>query len=183
MSGDLAEIFSRKMRAASIGAAPVHRHVAARAEECAALAKAFGLPGIAELSGEFALSAEKTQNGIIDAGLVLRARVTQICVITLEKFDAALAETARLRFVPAATVTEDAEIAELNPESLDGPDEIPYAGEAIDLGATLSEQLALALDPYPRKPGAQLPSNSGDSTGNPFAALAARRGNPANDTQ
>ena len=37
---------------------------------------------------------------------------------------------------------------------------MPYGGDSIDLGAALAEQLALALDPYPRKPGAKLPAGS-----------------------
>ena len=182
MSGDLANIFSRKMRAAGIGAAPVARQIVANDGECAALAEVFRLPGMAELSGDFILTSAKTHGGVIDAELRLRARVMQTCVITLEPFDTVVQEIAQLRFVPATNLHEDAEIAELSPEALEAPDEIPYAGEVIDLGATLAEQLALALDPYPRKPGAELPAAAGGSAGNPFAVLA-ERNKPANDPE
>ncbi len=46
----------------------------------------------------------------------------------------------------------------------------------IDLGEALAEQLALALDPYPRKPGAKLPSEASDDGANPFSALKAKFG-------
>jgi hypothetical protein len=55
-----------------------------------------------------------------------------------------------------------------------------------DLGEAVAEQLALALDPYPRAPGAELPaeaaeagSEEGEATAPgpaaPFAALAGLR--------
>jgi hypothetical protein len=184
VSGDLAEIFSRKQRIGGIGAAPVRRRIIADAGECGALAAEFGLPGVARLAGDFTLQAARGQAGsFIDAELTLEAKVTRICVVTLEPFEVNVKETAQLRFVPAAALREDAELAELNPESLEGPDEIPYTGESVDLGAALAEQLALALDPYPRKPGAELPADFTDSVAHPFAALAARRGKPANDPE
>lgn len=184
VSGDLAEIFSRKQRIGGIGAAPVRRRITADVGECGALAAEFGLPGIAGLTGDFTLQAARGQTGsFIDAELTLEAKVTQVCVVTLEPFEVKVQETAQLRFVPAAALGEGAELAELNPESLEGPDEIPYTGESVDLGAALAEQLALALDPYPRKPGAELPAGFTDSVAHPFAALAARRGKPANDPE
>jgi hypothetical protein len=46
------------------------------------------------------------------------------------------------------------------------------AGGGVDLAAVLTEQLALALDPFPRKPGARFeaPGTAGELS--PFAALA-----------
>jgi hypothetical protein len=180
----LAEIFSRKMQLGAVGARPVERRIEADAAECAALAAQFGLPAIASLAGDFTLvRAAGSGSGVIEATLGMAARLSQICVVSLEPFDANIAETAILRFIPASALREDAEIAELDPESLEGPDELPYAGDAIDLGAVLAEQLALALDPYPRKPGAKLPPGASSSGENPFAVLAARKILPANDPE
>jgi hypothetical protein len=177
----LTAIFSRKMKLGGVGATPVQRRIEADAGENIALAKVFGLPEIARLAGDFTLVCSR--GGIIDVTLALTARVTQICVLTLEPFDAKVTETAKLRFIPAAALREDAEIAALDPDSLEGPDELPYRGDIIDLGAALAEQLALALDPYPRKPGAKLPPAATDGSAHPFAALAARKGLPANDPE
>lgn len=156
------------MKLGGIGPEPVTRHIKANAAECAELAAVFGLPGIAALEGVFTLKHER--GGVIGADLELRASVTQICVVTLEEFGARIAEDAVLRFVPASKL-RDGEDVVVDAETLEGPDEIPYAGEVIDLGAVLAEQLALALDPYPRKPGAKLPEGLLDEPETPFAAL------------
>jgi hypothetical protein len=179
----LSEIFSRRMKAAPIGTVPVQRRIEADPAECAALAEVFGLKAIAGLAGDFTLASLAGTGGVIEASLALTARVTQICVVSLEPFEANIAELARLRFIPAAKLREDSDIAEIDPESLEGPDELPYAGDVIDLGAALAEQLALALDPYPRKPGAKLPPGASSGDANPFAILAARKALPANDPE
>jgi hypothetical protein len=179
----LSEIFSRRMKAGAIGTVPVSRRIEAEPAECAALAQAFGLPAIASLKGDFTLASPASAGGVIEATLALIAHVTQICVVSLEPFEAKIAETARLRFIPSAKLREDSEITEIDPESLEGPDELPYSGDAIDLGAALAEQLALALDPYPRKPGATLPPGASSGDANPFAILAARNALPANDPE
>ncbi len=164
---------SRPVRAASIRDAPQVHEVVASAQERAALAALYDLPEIAALRGRFALRHE--QGGVIAADLEMQARVTQTCVVSLENFEATLRETSELRFVPAASLPESAGL-ELDPETLEGPDEIQYAGETLDLGAALAEQLALALDPYPRKPGATLPAEAAAPPASPFAVLRGRRG-------
>ncbi len=171
MSDEMSEIFSRRMKLGGIASAPVSRAIAATPVECAALAALFGLPGIAALEGEFLVSHER--GGVLLAEVKLSARVTQVCVVTLEPFDTKISEVTTLRFVPSAKVREGEPLV-LDAETLEGPDEIPYAGEAIDLGAVLAEQLALVLDPYPRKPGAKLPEGFGEEeTSGPMAALLA----------
>ena len=179
----LAVIFSRKMKVGTIGTVPVTRRVEADAAERAALAAEFSLPAISSLTGNFTLTGSAGAGGVIAATLELGAKVTQICVVSLEAFEANIRETARLRFIPASALREESDIAPLDPESLEGPDELPYAGDVIDLGAALAEQLALALDPYPRKPGAELPAGAGGEVSNPFAILAARKNLPANDPE
>ena len=164
--------FSRPIRAAHIHADEQTHDLEADEAARAALAARFGLPGIAALSGRFTLHHER--GGIIAAQLAMTARVTQLCVITLEPFEADIAEQVELRFVPAAKLEGDEEV--LAPESLEGPDEIPYEDGIIDLGEALAEQLALALDPYPRKPGAVLPDEASDGEANPFAALKGKFG-------
>ncbi|MBV9776353.1 MAG: DUF177 domain-containing protein, partial [Acetobacteraceae bacterium] len=88
------------------------------------------------------------------------------CVVTLDEFEAELTESFTVRFVP-----EGAESPEIDPEA---EDEIPYRGRTIDLGEAVSEQLALALDLYPRRPGALLPEAEAAPPG-PFAGLGALR--------
>jgi uncharacterized metal-binding protein YceD (DUF177 family) len=64
-------------------------------------------------------------------------------------------------------------------EELEGDEPDIVNGGAIDLGELAAEELALNLDPYPRKPGAELaaelgsvqPENEQRSGDSPFAAL------------
>jgi len=163
--------FSRPIKAAHIHAQPQIFELAADEDARAALAQRFGLPEIAQLSGVFTLHHERA--GIIAAHLAMRAKVTQTCVVTLEPFPAEIAEDSELRFVPAKAAADE---EELDPETLEGPDEIPYADDVIDLGEALAEQLALALDPYPRKPGAELPGEASDDGASPFTVLKGRFG-------
>lgn len=123
-------------------------HLRATPEECSSLAIRLDLPAIARLDGQFHL--QPVPGGIVLATLDMIAEVTRISVISLEPFPASVRETARLRFVPA----EGEELDDLvDPEA---PDDIPYTGDVLDLGAALAEQLALALDPYPRGPNEAL---------------------------
>jgi hypothetical protein len=53
------------------------------------------------------------------------------------------------------------------------PDDLPAEAGAVDMGEALAQQLSLALDPYPRAPGAELPAEATDGGAHgPFAALA-----------
>jgi uncharacterized metal-binding protein YceD (DUF177 family) len=91
--------------------------------------------------------------------------VVQVCVISLDEFESEVVERFVVRFVPEGTESD-----EIDPD--EDVDEIPYAGGVIDLGEAAAEQLGLALDPYPRKPGATLPESAAGEPGNPFASLA-----------
>ena len=87
-------------------------------------------------------------------------------MVTLDEFPQEIGEDFAVRFVPAGTESDE------DPES---EDEIPYESGLIDLGEATIEQLALALDPYPRKPGAALPEEAEPEDESPFAALARLR--------
>jgi len=53
---------------------------------------------------------------------------------------------------------------------------VTFAGGIIDLGEAAAEQLALALDPYPRKPGSSgVPETPEQEAGGPFGRLASLR--------
>ncbi|MBB5372428.1 YceD family protein [Acidocella aromatica] len=169
------EELSRTVKAGLIHENPQTHEVVADETALTALAERFGIPGIAKLRGDFTLRHKRS--GVIAATLRMHARVTQVCVVTLEPFESDITEEAELRFVPIREQAEDEE-EEFLPESLEGPDELPYANGIIDLGAALAEQLALALDPYPRKPGAELPPEASDDSAHPFAALKSRLGKP-----
>ena len=159
---------SRPLAIEAVGAGGLSREVVAGAAECAAVAARLLLPAVAALSCRFQLAREGSDGRVVVATGQLTARLTQVCVVSLDEFEADLTETFRIRFVPDGTQEEEGD-----PES---DDEIPYLGASIDLGEATVEQLALTLDPYPRKPDAVLPEEElPDAVVHPFAALAACR--------
>lgn len=136
--------------------------VKATGSECAAIAVRLLLPAMASLRCRFQL--HPLPGGRIVASGTLNAMLSQVCVVSLEPFTAEIKEKFRIRFVPEGRESDDPD-----PES---EDEIPYSGAEIDLGEAAVEQLALALDPYPRAPGATLPDTLDDDAASPFASLA-----------
>ncbi len=138
--------FSRIERADTIGEGERTIRIAADAAERAALAKRFDLQGVESLDAEFRLSRDAA--GVIAHGHV-RAQVVQACVITDEPVPGTIDEPVALRFV-VDDVAGEGEI-ELDEDALDT---MLYDGAAIDLGEAAAETMALALNPYPRGPGA-----------------------------
>ncbi|MFZ9396169.1 MAG: YceD family protein [Erythrobacter sp.] len=127
--------------------------IEASAAECAALAQRFGLPRILSLRAEIALDREARA---VRAAGTLDAHIVQLCAVSGEEFETAIAEPVALRFVeegridPALAQDEEIEI-ELSGEELD---EIEYAGESFDLGEAVAQTLGLAIDPYAEGPNA-----------------------------
>lgn len=141
----------------------------ADAETRARVAKALGLGRIDSL--EASLSLEPWLDGAQLLGEV-RARVEQVCGVTLEPFDTDVVGPVEVRMAPAGSPNlSDAPSPELelDPEAPDPPDVIE--NDSIDLGAYAVEHLALALDPFPRKPGATFDYTPDASEESPFAAL------------
>lgn len=157
---------SRPIDAALVPRSGTDVTVEASAAECLALAERMGIPAIRSLTCAFHLTPEG-DHAVLAVGH-LRATVTRTCVVSLEDFDTVVQERFTVRFVPSGAESDD--------DDPDSPDEIPFESNTIDLGEAAAEQLGLALDPYPRKPGAVLPDEAlGQGPTNPFAALAALR--------
>lgn len=100
------------------------------------------------------------------------AELTQTCVVTLEPVAQHAEATFDVEFWPPLALPETT--AE-EVEALSAAEIEPIEHGRIDAGRIVFETVATALDPYPRKPGAEYhadrPENSGlDETG-PFAAL------------
>lgn len=155
--------------------------VSADAAERRSLAERFELLEVRALRGHGRLERR-------GAELVLRgwleADVVQECVVSLEPVPARLRQpverryrlggtsaAARTRFEPHGAVVLEDDEAEVEPVS----------GREIDLGEAFAEELGLALEPYPRAPGAaaldsgdlgpHVSVGAEDPPGRPFAAL------------
>jgi uncharacterized metal-binding protein YceD (DUF177 family) len=168
---DIKPEFPRPVR---LGLDPREVALDATAPECAALAERFGILGIGSLSARMRLEPET--GGSTRARGILMAEVEQACIVTLDPVRQQVRAPIDLRLL------EDGESpADDDPES---PDEIETSGGLVDLGEAVAEQLALALDPYPRAEGAELPAfDPPEETEpelpakpNPFAALGKLRG-------
>ena len=189
--------FSRRIPVSRIGLGGLEQTIEASSAECRALAERLQLPAVASFSCRFLLAPPRRRQVMAEAEL--RAEVTQVCVVSLEPFEATVSERFTLRFVPetaadkiAARTGDDTGADALQDHDIDPslPDELTYADDAIDIGEAASEQLALALDPYPRMPGIALPEFDGAPPADgepaeasadlphPFAALARLRGGP-----
>ena len=153
--------FHRPVSLDRIGPQGLDMTVEATPAECAALAVRMDLPAVLAVSCAFHLIREGRDK--VSARGVLQATVKQTCVISLEDFDAPVTEVFQVRFVPSGEESDD-----IDPES---DDEIPFEGNLIDLGEAAAEQLGLALDPYPRMPGVELPAVDDGPEPHPFAAL------------
>ncbi len=158
---------------------PDRREVELRASpaECAALAARYNILGLSWLRAQLVLVEE--HGGAVRARGGLEAKVTQACVVTLEPVVQFVEVPVELRILPEGATPQD--------DDPDSPDEIESEGGLVDLGEVVAEQLALALDPYPRAAGAALPAEVMPEEGeeeeeaqvddvpskpNPFAALA-----------
>lgn len=169
-------------RVAVAGIAPAGEEVAfaAAPRERATLAKENGLVEVKALCLTARLDRD-AKGGVTVEGR-LTAEIVQSCVVTLAPVAQSIDEPVSVRFVAAgspelpASAKPGAEIVihadePDPPEILDGP--------WLDLGALAQEHFVLAIDPYPRAPGATLgpeavaPEGDDDS---PFAALTALAG-------
>lgn len=151
--------------------------VRAEADELAGIARMLDLPSVEKLEARYLLSrnGERVKlEGEIDAAL------HQSCIVTLDAFPVTLSVPLKLDFAPEAPETPrrrnaDEDGGEIDIEvrlNEDDPPE-PIIDGVIDLGAVTLEFLALALDPYPRKPGAAFTEPAPEEPPeSPFAALA-----------
>lgn len=168
--------FSRIVDFRDLGDEGLRIELRATDDECARLARRFGLVAMADLSASVRLSRTSDQRVRLEASF--QAEVTQTCVVSLEPVANRVAETLDIEFelgtggAPKPDVTYD-------PSS----DREPLTGDSLDLGEVIAEELAVSLDPYPRKPGVAVEIGSGGSggrgrerpSGGPFEALAALR--------
>ena len=155
--------FSRSVRVEPLPRDGLELEIEADPQERAALAALNNLVEITSLKATFRIT--KWRKGVHVTGEVF-AKVTQNCVVSLEPFEAEITSPLDMRYLP-----EDSKRpADDSLEDLEPPD--PLIDGHIDLGAVAGEFLTLALDPYPRKPGAVFTPQPGEShEERPFAQL------------
>lgn len=160
------------VRLGDLSAGAVRRRLAPDTEARAAIARRLSLKGLPRLSAEIEVCA--WMDGCHVTGR-FSGTVTQVCGVSLERFDQEVAGEIDLRLAPEGSpgLPEDPGPGEVE-VSLDTPDppEI-LQGDGVDLDALLEEHLALEVDPFPRRPGAVFDWSPEDQEELPFAALKA----------
>lgn len=170
---------TRNVDISHLGNAGVKQHIVANDTERLSLQKDFDLLGFETLEADLDIKPWGPKGVKVEGRL--RADLVQACIVTLQPVPAHIDHRFSLSFLPADAIAEDpktvaeAEVIVIYDEE-DPPE--PLEGHSIDFGPILAEQLALALDPYPRAPGAMLPDaveEGAENPASPFAALSKLR--------
>lgn len=156
--------FSAPLRVHQIGAG-VSRTLEPDAAARARIAKALDLASLDAFVAE--LTVAPAPGGWRLSGRV-KASLAQICGITLEPLPVEVDVPFAVSLAEQAEADADAGeiVITLDDESPD-----PVEGGQIDLGQYAVEQLALMLDPFPRKPGAEFVQPPEPAEISPFAVL------------
>ncbi len=176
--------FSRPICPSELGEQGLTLELEADAAERGRLAARYGLVELGALRA--AARVQWVRGGkLLKLTGRLHAEVVQTCVVTLEPVHNRIDEAFEVLYRPAGAAPEDAGGAE------DAEVE-PLEADSLDVAEAVAVELALAIDPYPRKPGADLkigpsaaengpfPEPGADAeadTNKPFEGLAALRGN------
>ena len=161
--------WSHPLKLHALARGPISLSLAPDADQRAAIAGQLGLESLSSLVAK--VTAKAWMDGLEVTGR-FEAVVEQICGISLDPFEQAVAGEVEIRAVPAGSpqaATADGGELELDPAAPDAPDVM--TGDGIDLAAYIVEHLALELDPFPRRPGATFDYQPPEVETSPFAAL------------
>ncbi|GAB4576376.1 MAG: DUF177 domain-containing protein [Rhodothalassiaceae bacterium] len=126
-------------------------HLIADGAERTALAARFDLIGIDSCVADISITA--IEGGVRVTGTVA-ADIAQRCVVSLEPFASRVETRFSIRFLRELPESEDGEEF-IDPEE---EEDIELLEEGhLDIGEIAAQSLGLALDPYPRAPGTQMP--------------------------
>ena len=164
--------FAHSYNLARLGNAGDEVRLAANPAQRAAIAKWAGLLGVEKWDAR--VEIKKLASNRFGLNFHLAADVIQSCVVSLEPVPGHLERDFSREFIFVGTrpaETESETVLDIAEE--EGPEEIESLH--VDLAAPVLEEFTLALDPYPRRPGAEFtpqiePSDGSES---PFAALKA----------
>lgn len=140
-----------------------------------AMAKIAGVREILSASASFDMRLKS--GGRVHVTGRLKARIGQICVVTLDPIENEIDEQIDLMFAPTGQIPHLSDLVDDAAESNDGASDPPepIVEGMIDLGRLATDALFLAIDPYPRRADAAFESTHEvlDPADHPFAALKA----------
>lgn len=150
--------FSRPFSVEALGDEDAVERIEATAAERGAVARRLGLVALDRLTADLRL--RRTEGGtVIAVAGHLEAEVTQSCVVSLQPLRSRLSEafTALYSLTPTggdAPGRGAPDAIEVDPLGEDPPETLGPDG--LDLGEAVVQQLAMALEPYPRHDDASL---------------------------
>lgn len=165
--------FSRPVAVTDLDEHGESRAIEADAKERAALAARFDLPAIHALTARLTVRPGR-EKGLYEVEGAFTARIDQRCVRTLEAFTADVGESFARTYVLPEYAPELPVELELETDEPEPPEVI--ADGVIDIGELTAQSLALALDPWPHKPGSEAvdfsyPAEESPPEPSPFATL------------
>jgi hypothetical protein len=170
--------FSRIVTPDRLGGPPLSESIEASASERAAVARRLGILGVDRLAAR--LTVKSIGRRLFRVQGAWDAEVRQACIVTLEPVAQSLGGSFEVDYEAAeggAAARRGGEVV-IDPEAADPAEVLPHAG--IDLGELVVQELAVALDPYPRAPGAEVPAEyrppEVEEDESPFAALKVLKG-------
>ena len=137
-------------------------------EDLARIARWADVEAVEDFTARIALKRVSQSRFAVDA--VLEADIVQACVVTLEPVKSHISRSFhRDLFLTQAPQSLEIDLAPVDDDGREEIDNLRY-----DLAAPVLEELALAIDPYPRAPGVEFePPPDEDAPEHPFAALRA----------
>ena len=170
--------FSRPIAVSSLPPKGRHFREQASARERDQLSNRLGLIGLKEMGFDVQLTPNARGTAVEAAGQ-FKAVVTQACSVTLAPLDTTIDVTFQLRFEDIGETDEEPHV-DVDLDTDDPPE--PIINGTFDNGESITQLIALEIDPFPRTPGlpfedkAARPHGSGgqDSEAdakNPFAVL------------
>ncbi len=162
--------FSRPFQVEDLEDGEVTLELAADSTELTRLQARFGVDALNAVTAYLTLSAQP--QGSVKVSGTVNAALRQTCIISLEPVEETIEEALSVLYLPPG----------LDEPQDDGDFELDYEafdGLTIDLGELAAQQIAGAINPYPRRAGvefgnhAQLGDNASEERDNPFAVLQA----------
>ncbi|MCZ4280130.1 DUF177 domain-containing protein [Kiloniella laminariae] len=166
--------FSRRYPADRIQARSQVIELKAKPEECAALARRFDLVELNNLSAVLNLEPKGKGSLLLVTGQ-LKADVIQACAVSAEPIISSLDESFEILY-SFDPVDEAGDEILIDMDAEDPPEMVELQG--IDFGEAVAQQLAVMLDPYPRKSGVSWDGESVDEAPDEEKAPQTEKHNP-----
>ncbi|MCP5083407.1 MAG: DUF177 domain-containing protein [Alphaproteobacteria bacterium] len=169
--------FSRPLEISELEHGQIVRELTADTTELSALQQRYDVEALWSASASLTISPEA--EGVVKVTGFVRADLSQICSVSLEAVEEAINEPVSITYLPPGV--DEPNVATDSPLETQ-EDYEPFDGMSLELGEFVVQEIAAAIDPYPRKSGVvfgnqgQLGDNAPEERDNPFAVLQKLKG-------